>query len=446
MDPEERLRRKMARRPVTVKQDSRAKLADTGDQSVVIEVDLHDAQQVIFESRARFRVVAAGRRFGKTVLGSVECLIEAFDNPGAVIWWVAPVSDQAKLAKRQLIKMLPKDLYHLNNTSQTFTLVNGSTIYLKSAERWDNLKGEGVDFLVVDEAAKVDEEAWTEALRPSVADKLGRVLFISTFKGENWFWKLHADAGNPDNEGWEAFTFPTSHNPYFPQGELEAARRSMPYEKYMQEFECSVQLYVGAIYDGELLSLAAERGAAVDAGAVDNWLPPHRTVEAGLDWGWHVTALEVCVETAEDRIQWVHEFVWEHVELNKRCARIAELAKALNIEVIYADAAGASENVTLAVALAKAGLRTEVQPVPFNQYKTVGIDVRRYYLENMLEDISPRCSGLFTDSKRYHYDQSGEKPAKGNDHTVDAATAFYASREDVLQGIRDRAAEKEEAA
>lgn len=429
---------------MTIKQDSRARQT-ANDQNVTIEVDLHEAQQAIFESEARFRVVAAGRRFGKTVLGSVECLIEAFNNPGAIIWWVAPVSDQAALAKRQLLKMLPKGLYHLNSTTKVFTLVNGSTIWLKSAERWDNLKGEGVDFLVVDEAAKVDEEAWTEALRATVADKLGRVLFISTFKGENWFFKLHAFAGNPENEDWEAFTFPTSHNPYFPPGELDAARRSMPYEKYMQEFECSPQLFVGAIFDGDLLAQAAERGKLVDPGSAETWVPPHRSVEAGIDWGWHVTAMEVCVETTDDRIQWIYEFVWEHVELNKRCARIAEICLALGVEVCYTDAAGASENVTLAVALAKAGLKTEVQPVPFNQYKTVGIDVRRYYLENALEDISPRCPGLLTDSKRYHYDQSGEKPAKGEDHTVDAATAFYASREDILQGIRERAMAEEAA-
>lgn len=430
---EERSIRRRARCPVAVREDSRSTKGAPGPQTITVDVELHACQQAVFDSPARFRVAACGRRFGKTVLGAVECFIEAWDNPGATVWWVAPTTKQARLAKRQLLKMLPKSLYHINNTLGEFTLVNGSRICLLSAERYDNLRGEGVDFVVIDEAAFISEEAWTEALRPSLSDRGGRALFISTFKGENWFWKLHTQAGNPDQTDWDAFLYPTSSNPYIPPAELVAAKRSMPYSKYMQEYECSVTSYEGAIFDGELLLAAAERGKAQFERTVPKF------VEAGLDWGWHVTALEVCHETSDDRITWVYEHVWEHVELNKRCDHIVRILKEMAVSVVYADAAGASENVTLAVAIAKAGLRCEVQPVPFNVYKSVGIDVRRYYLENQLEDISPRCGSLLTDSKRYHYDVSGEKPAKGDDHTVDAATAFYASREDLLQGIRDRA-------
>jgi protoporphyrinogen oxidase len=207
----------------------------------------------------------------------------------------------------------------------------------------------------------------------------------------------------------------------------------MPREKFLQEYEASPMSFVGAVFDGELINLSAQRGADMLV------TPRGRSVEAGLDWGWHVTAFEVCTETADDRIVWFYEHVFEHVELNRRCQEIARLCKELDVEVIYADAAGATENVTLAVAFEKAGVRTEIQPVPFNIYKDVGIQTRRYFLENMLENVRPHCSGLIADSKRYHYDATGEKPAKGDDHTVDAATAFYASRAGVLQGIVARA-------
>jgi hypothetical protein len=213
----------------------------------------------------------------------------------------------------------------------------------------------------------------------------------------------------------------------------------MARDKFLQEFEASPMSFVGAVFDGELLSLAAERGLAL-AGPIQKY----RSIEAGLDWGWHCTALEVAGETAGDGIHWIYEHTFEHVELNKRCAAIADACKKLGIEVIYADAAGASENVTLSVALEKAGVDTVVQPVPFNIYKTVGVDVRRYFLENNLEDISPVCDGLIADSKRYHWDASGEKPAKGDDHTVDAATAFYASRADVLHGLIQKAVDETE--
>lgn len=196
--------------------------------------------------------------------------------------------------------------------------------------------------------------------------------------------------------------------------------------------------FVGAVFDGELVALAGQRGHA----EFERTTPKY--VEAGLDWGFHVTALEVVHEGTDDRITFVYEEVWEQIELNKRCKKIASICGQMGVSVIYADAAGATENQTLAVCLMDAGLATEVQPVPFRDYKTVGIDTRRYYLENMLEDISPRCSLLLTDSKRYHYDESGDKPAKGNDHTVDAATAFYASRAEVLIGLRERHTDEEE--
>ena len=423
-----------AREPVVTKPRPKP----DGPNEIAIDVDLHPAQMQIFRSQARFVVVAAGRRFGKTVLAAVLCLIEAVEAPGANVWWVAPTSRQTRIAKRLLTKMLPRGMYHVNNTLGELTLANGSRISLRSAERFDNLRGEGVDFMVVDEAAFIEEAAWVQALRPTLSDRGGRAVFISTFKGENWFYRLHTFASSPDNEDWEAFAFPTSDNPYIPEDEIEAARRAMPREMFMQEYLASPMSYVGSVFDGEIVAAAAERGK--------EWLyaPQGRSVEAGLDWGWHCTALEVCVETADDRIIWVWEHVFEQVELNKRCKAIAQTAKAFGIEVIYADAADPSSNTTLAVALDRISAATEIQPVPFGVYKDVGIQTRRYYLENNLEDMMATCNQLIVDTKRYHWDPSGEKPAKGDDHTVDAATAFYASRAEVLHGLVQRAIDRTE--
>ncbi len=105
------------------------------------------------------------------------------------------------------------------------------------------------------------------------------------------------------------------------------------------------------------------------------------------------------------------------------------------MKTVYCDAAGASENVTLARILERLGVQTYVQPVPFGTFKKLGIQTRSFYLEKGREILTSHCPGLRVDSKAYHYDPDGEKPAKGSDHTVDAATAFYASRGDALGGF-----------
>lgn len=406
-------------------------------------LDLHPAQQEIFESKARFKVVAAGRRFGKTMLAGIMCLVVAMSVPDAVVMWVSPSHRQSKKAMRWMLRWLrqiPRELWDANRTDQEiFILGNGSIIQFVSAERFDNLRGDGLTFVVLDEAAKIPQEAWNDVLRPTLADTGGSAMFIGTFKGENWFYDLWRRAMDPaSSPEWEGWKLPTSENPYIPESEIEQMRRDMTHEEFEQEIMCSPITYQGAVFPGERLNAAWDAGQHFEIQMVqigDEGRPVLLQPEAGLDWGWNVTAFEVCAELPNGQIVWLDEDVFKRVELNEKCHAIAELCLKHRIACIYADAAGADENVTLAKILEELGAPTVVQPVPFNAYKRAGILARSYYLERGMEVITPLCSQLKADSMAYHYDKdrSGSqlndlKPAKGNDHTVDAATAFYASR------------------
>lgn len=400
---------------------------NNNEQEVEFKINLylHPAQEAIVASKARFKIVAAGRRFGKTMLAAILVIIKGLSEPDQNIWWVAPSHQQARIALRVLLKYLPAEYRDLNKTLGEITLPNGSRISIKSGDRYDNLRGEGLDLVVIDEAAFIDEQAWTKAIRPALSDRLGNAILISTYDGENWFYQLHRFVRENPNDQWETWEFKTADNPYIDPAEIEEAKRSLPHDVFMQEFMCVPLVFVGAVFSGEHLADAINRGELF--GSHSN----NRYCEAGLDWGWNFTALEICVETADGDVVWLTEQIFRNVELNERCEIIAEMCKLYNVQTIYCDAAGATENETLGRIFARLNAPTYVQPVPFNQYKEIGITTRRFFLQQGKEVLTNGVSGLIRDSKMYAYDESG-KPKKSNDHTVDAATAFYASRSWVL--------------
>lgn len=195
----------------------------------------HSAQMKIHESLARFRIVSCGRRFGKTLLAANEIVKFAWENPDKLCWWVAPVYHQATVGFK-VIKRVFKDVIKENNaTKLTTTLKNGAVIEFKSAERPDNLRGEGLSFLVIDEASLVPREAWTEALRPALTDNKGKLIAIGTPKGKNWFFELWTRGQDPDEEEYESWQMSTAENPYIEPEELHELKRTLPERVYQQE-------------------------------------------------------------------------------------------------------------------------------------------------------------------------------------------------------------------
>lgn len=188
----------------------------------------------VHNSDARFKVLSAGRRWGKTRLGVNECLDAA--SKGGRAWWVSPsykTSEVGWRPLRQIARKIPNAEVKL--VDRTVTLPGGGFVAVRSADNPDSLRGEGLDFVVMDECAFMQREAWTEAIRPALSDRLGKALFISTPKGRNWFWENYQRGINGE-EGWASWTFPTSTNPFIDKGEIEAAKRDLPEIIFRQEY------------------------------------------------------------------------------------------------------------------------------------------------------------------------------------------------------------------
>ena len=153
---------------------------------------LTNPQTEIYDDPSRFRVVVAGRRFGKTFLSTTELIRQAIRGMKKNIWYVAPTYKAAKdIAWDMLKEQVPKSwVRKVNESELSMKLKNGSVISLKGAEKPDNLRGRSIDFCVMDEFADMKPETWYEVIRPSLSDRQGNALFIGTPKGRNHFYDL----------------------------------------------------------------------------------------------------------------------------------------------------------------------------------------------------------------------------------------------------------------
>lgn len=179
-----------------------------------LNFSFHERQLEIYNDPHRFKIVCCGRRFGKTRMCAYIVIIQALLKEERVIWIVSPKYAQTAIMWRMIKKYLPKQyIKDIKEGELVIELVNGSTIWAKSADNPDALVGEGLDLLIMDEAARVKPDAWEVALQPALSDKKGSAIFISTPKGKNWFYNLYLMGNNEElYPEYKSFNYPSFAN------------------------------------------------------------------------------------------------------------------------------------------------------------------------------------------------------------------------------------------
>ncbi|MGH9610596.1 MAG: terminase large subunit domain-containing protein [Bryobacteraceae bacterium] len=205
------------------------------------EFRLKRAQWQVFTCPKRFRVLVAGRRFGKTHLALHELLRAALEKPDALVWYVAPSYRQAKRIAWSRLKELVRHVpaHTVGETDLSIHFQRASVIALRGADRVDGLRGNGLDFVVLDEFATMKPEVWSEVLRPALADRCGRALFIGTPQGHNHLYERFEAAQS--HREWAAFHFTTLDGGNVTPEELAGARSELDASLYRQEFEASFE-------------------------------------------------------------------------------------------------------------------------------------------------------------------------------------------------------------
>lgn len=195
-------------------------------------------QQEVFKDTTRFKVVAAGRRCGKSRLSAVTLLIEALNCPdGSAVMYIAPTLGQARTIIWDLLHELGRPVIkssHVNNLE--ITLINGKKILVRGADNPDSLRGVSLTYVVLDEAAFIKQDVWEKIIRASLSDKKGRALFISTPSGRNWFYDVYKLGQDGTDEEWKAWHKTTQDNETIDPKEVEAAKRTLSSFAFKQEY------------------------------------------------------------------------------------------------------------------------------------------------------------------------------------------------------------------
>ena len=215
------------------------------------QLSLRHAQGEVFMDRTRFRVLVAGRRFGKSYLSCIELIRGAIEKPGEVFFYAAPTYRMAKDIAWKLLKQLVPRIWikSKNESDLKIELINGSLIELKGTENAMALRGRSLSGVVLDEAAFMDPGVWFEVLRPALADKQGWALFISTPEGTaSWFYDLWCFCEEAEaSQNWKRWSYTTIEGGNVPPEEVEAARAQLDPRTFRQEFEASFENLSGLV-------------------------------------------------------------------------------------------------------------------------------------------------------------------------------------------------------
>lgn len=235
----------------------------------------HD-QMKIATDPAKVKVLSMGRRWGKTVLGGV--LVGLTLQQHGRVAWVAPTYKNTRPMWRWLQMSLADDAKHkrvvIHKAERTIETKRGGFLGLYSGDNIDSIRGEAFNLVVIDEAAKLPEDAWTDAIMPTLADYDGDAVLISTPRGKNWFFAEWArgQAGGKEQRSWKA---PTKDNPMPTiRRAFEKVRTMIPERSFRQEWLAEF------VDDGTLFRRVVECATATPADGRRG----DRTYVAGLDW------------------------------------------------------------------------------------------------------------------------------------------------------------------
>lgn len=214
-----------------------------------LKVEFLPWQQEVYSSPERFKVVAAGRRCGKSRLAAWMLILNALQSDRGHVFYVAPTQGQARDIMWGVLEELAHPIItnkHVNNMQ--IKLINGSTISLKGSDRPDTMRGVSLKFLVLDEYADMKPSVWEEVLRPALADQKGHALFIGTPKGRNHFYELYKYAELSGDDTYRSWHFTSYDNPLIDPDEIDVAKKSMSSYAFRQEFMASFEALGSEIF------------------------------------------------------------------------------------------------------------------------------------------------------------------------------------------------------
>jgi phage terminase large subunit len=222
---------------------------------ITIDYEPHDYQLAVHTHPARFKLVVGGRRVGKSKMALHEIVRHCLEGANRTAWWVAPTHAQAREVGweefRLNMDVLMPAIDKVNEALGRIRFKNGSTLLFKSGESERSLRGRGLTFCVIDEAAYIDRDVWRKALIPALSDHNGSAWLVTTPAGRgNWVYELACAAQTPQGaaEGWAYWHWPTMLNPIETPEQIALMRANMSEIEFRQEVLAEWVSKAGYVY------------------------------------------------------------------------------------------------------------------------------------------------------------------------------------------------------
>ena len=371
-------------------------------------MQLTDIQKEILNNDTRFVVLVAGRRFSKTFI-AINSLAKHARHPGKKCMYVAPSYRMAKqIAWEDLKKFLRERnwIKKINESNLEITLVNGSLIMLRSADNKDSIRGIGLDFVVIDEAADIPglQETWQAVIRPTLSDREGHALIIGTPKGKGFLFDLFNTAKT--SKDWISYQYTTAQGGQVSDEELAQARSDLDERTYRQEFEAGWVEFAGSIY----YSFGDHNIVAKD-------VPIHSggRIEVAIDF--NVSPL--CAVMAYKTMDNLHIFDELEIYGSNTQEMMDEIKTRYpnNTFVAYPDASGknrhtSSKGITDHIIIKNAGMQLKVGSVnPAIKDRIAALN-SVLKVDNCRLTIDPKCVKVINGLRKHTYKEGTRLPEK----------------------------------
>lgn len=233
-------------------------------------------QVAAIQNRKRYNVLDWGRRTGKTEIGK-SLTTDITVRRGEPVGWFAPTYKMMADVWRSVAAAYAPIAININKSEHRIELRNGGVIEMWSLESEGAGRSRKYGRVIIDEAALVPDlkNKWESDIRPTLTDYRGDAWFLSTPKGQNYFWELYQDGKDPLKEWWYSSRIPTIANPIIDPAEVDEARQTLPYDIYRQEYEAEFLAH-GAVFSNFREQATADWQIERKEG--------HRYV-VGVDWG-----------------------------------------------------------------------------------------------------------------------------------------------------------------
>ena len=387
---------------------------------------------------ARFFVMVCGRRFGKTTSSAMEATYYA-SQPNKRIWLVGLSYDKADLMFREVWQRMvighSNDIIRASEKERIIKFKWNTTVEAKSADNPDSLVGEGLDLLIIDEAAKVKRKIWDMYLSPTLSDRKGKAIFITTPEGFNWIYDLYLLG--KDDELWESHQAPSWDNHFaFPLGKsdqfLLERKRNMAKEVYEQEYGAKFTSFAGRVYPFE---------RDLDVGKFP--YNPNFPTYCSIDFGYRMPAVgwfQIHRVGGIWHINMIDEIIHQ---TNIKTDTLAEmiLAKKYNVVRYYGDPAGMQAQGQSGLGdieiFRRKGIKIFTKRDRVSRSIASGVSHVRGFVENAQNErflhINEKCTGIMMDLENYRYPEPKEgadlkpEPVKDgyHDHGCDMIRYFF---------------------